>query len=137
MTNARKHKLLKHRSYLALKKAKEEGTEELSAASIVDAVLANGFRLQGVGINVSLKSAEASQVSVQMQRIQNKHLDVEQNVKLYGLVEGAIWHGGLHLRLGNWFCKHCSSDLCVCFLIHTTSSDPRTSRLSLTSLTDH
>lgn len=86
MTSTRKHKLLKHQIYLALKRAKEEGTEELSAASIVDAVLANGFRLQGVGIQrVAQICRSLAGIGSRMQRIQNKHLDVEQNVKLYRL----------------------------------------------------
>ena len=86
MTSTRRHKLLKHQIYLALKRAKDDGTEELSAASIVDSILANGFRLQGVGIQrVAQICKSLAGIAGETKRIQHKHLDVEQNVKLYRL----------------------------------------------------
>jgi hypothetical protein len=87
MTSTTRHKRLKQKIFEVLKKAREEGTcEELSAASIVDEILDSGFRLQGLGIQrVAQICRSLAGITSRVNRINDKHLDVVENVLVYRL----------------------------------------------------
>ena len=82
MTSTTRHKRLKHKIYLVLKKAREEGTcDELSAASIVDEILEQGLGTQ----RVAQICRNLAGIASREHRLNDKHLDVVENVLVYRL----------------------------------------------------